>query len=33
LINASIIKGKPGTKKETVQAVIVRQKKEYRRLL
>src|SRR3989344_4442183 len=31
LIFASIIKGKPGMKKETVLAVIVRQKKEYRR--
>jgi len=31
LIFASIVKGKPGMKKETVLAVIVRQKKEYRR--
>ncbi len=32
LINASIIKGKPGMKKQVVQAVVVRQKKEFRRL-
>ncbi len=32
LVNASIIKGKPGMKKQVVQAVIVRQRKEYRRL-
>ncbi|MBS3134360.1 50S ribosomal protein L14 [Candidatus Woesearchaeota archaeon] len=32
LVNASIIKGKPGMKKQVVQAVIVRQKKPYRRL-
>lgn len=32
LVYASIIKGKPGMKKQVVQAVIVRQKKEYRRL-
>jgi len=32
LVNASIIKGKPGMKKQVVQAVIVRQKKEYRRV-
>ena len=31
LVFASIIKGRPGMKKETVIAVIVRQKKEYRR--
>ncbi len=31
LIFASIIKGRPGMKKETVLAVVVRQKKEYRR--
>jgi len=31
LVNASIIKGKPGMKSQVVQAVIVRQKKEYRR--
>jgi len=31
LVNASIVKGKPGTKKQTVLAIIVRQKKEYRR--
>ncbi|MAG47798.1 50S ribosomal protein L14 [archaeon] len=31
MVNCSIIKGKPGTKKETVQAIIVRQKKEFRR--
>lgn len=31
LVNASIIKGKPGMKKQTVLAVIVRQRKEYRR--
>ena len=31
LIFASIVKGKPGMKKETVLAIIVRQKKEYRR--
>jgi large subunit ribosomal protein L14 len=31
LIYASIIKGKPGMKSETVLAVIVRQRKEYRR--
>ena len=31
LVFASTIKGKPGTKKQTVLAVIVRQKKEYRR--
>ncbi|MFH1209573.1 MAG: 50S ribosomal protein L14 [archaeon] len=30
-VNASIIKGKPGMKSQVVQAVIVRQKKEYRR--
>jgi len=32
LVNASIIKGKPGMKKQVVQAIIVRQKKEYKRL-
>lgn len=32
LVNASIIKGKPGMKKQVVQAVIVRQRKEFRRL-
>jgi large subunit ribosomal protein L14 len=31
LVNASIKKGKPGTKKQVVLAVIVRQKKEYKR--
>jgi large subunit ribosomal protein L14 len=31
LVYASILKGKPGMKKETVLAIIVRQKKEYRR--
>ncbi|MEK6932224.1 MAG: 50S ribosomal protein L14 [Nanoarchaeota archaeon] len=31
LIFASIVKGKPGMKKETVLAIVVRQKKEYRR--
>ena len=31
LIYASIIKGKPGMKKETVLAIVVRQRKEYRR--
>src|SRR3989338_5350150 len=31
LVNASVVKGKPGTKKQTVLAVIVRQKKEYMR--
>jgi large subunit ribosomal protein L14 len=31
MVNASIVKGKPGTKKQVVQAIIVRQKKEYRR--
>ena len=31
LVNASVVKGKPGTKKQTVLAIIVRQKKEYRR--
>ena len=32
LVNASIVKGKPGMKKQVVQAVIVRQKMPYRRL-
>jgi large subunit ribosomal protein L14 len=32
LVNASIIKGRPGMKKQVVQAVIVRQRKEYKRL-
>lgn len=32
LVNASIIKGKPGMKKQVVQAVIVRQRRPYRRL-
>src|SRR3989344_8827865 len=32
LVNASIVKGKPGMKKQVVQAVIVRQKQPYRRL-
>ncbi len=32
LVNASILKGKPGLKKQVVQAVIVRQRKEFRRL-
>ena len=32
LVNASIIKGKPGMKKQVVQAVTVRQKQPYRRL-
>ncbi|MEK6841367.1 MAG: 50S ribosomal protein L14 [Nanoarchaeota archaeon] len=31
LIYASIVKGRPGMKKETVLAIIVRQRKEYRR--
>ena len=31
LVNASTVKGKPGTKKQTVLAVIVRQRKEYKR--
>jgi len=31
LVNASTVKGKPGTKKETMLAVIVRQRKEYKR--
>lgn len=31
LVYASIKKGKPGMKKQVVQAVIVRQRKEYRR--
>src|SRR3972149_4533649 len=31
LVNASVVKGKPGSKKQTVLAIIVRQKKEYRR--
>ncbi len=31
LVYASIIRGKPGMKKETVLAIIVRQRKEYRR--
>jgi len=31
LVNASTVKGKPGTKKQTVLAIIVRQKKEYKR--
>ena len=31
LVYASIVRGKPGMKKETVLAIIVRQKKEYRR--
>src|SRR3989344_8685996 len=31
LVNASIVKGKPGMKKQTVLAIIVRQKLEYRR--
>jgi len=31
LVYASVFKGKPGTKKQTVLAVIVRQRKEYRR--
>ena len=31
LVNASIIKGKSGMKKQIVQAIIVRQRKEYRR--
>lgn len=31
IVNASIVKGKPGMKKQVVQSVIVRQKKEYRR--
>ena len=31
LVNASITKGKPGLKKQVVQAVVVRQKKEFRR--
>jgi len=31
-VNASIIKGKSGMKSQVIQAVIVRQKKEYRRI-
>lgn len=31
MVNASIIKGKPGMKKQVVNSIIVRQKKEYRR--
>ncbi len=31
LVMASVVRGKPGMKKEVVFAVIVRQKKEYRR--
>lgn len=31
LIIASIVKGKPGLKKQIVQAVVVRQRKEFRR--
>lgn len=31
LVYASIVKGKPGMKKETVLAIVVRQRKEYRR--
>ena len=32
MVNASIVKGRPGMKKQVVQAVIVRQRKSYRRL-
>ena len=32
MVNASIVKGRPGMKKQVVQAVIVRQKFPYRRL-
>ena len=32
MVNASIVKGKPGMKSQVVQAIIVRQKREYRRL-
>src|SRR3989344_222777 len=32
MVYASTVRGKPGTKKLTVLAVIVRQKKEYRRI-
>ncbi|MBR9698882.1 50S ribosomal protein L14 [Candidatus Woesearchaeota archaeon] len=32
LVIASVVKGKPEMRKQTVMAVIVRQKKEYRRL-
>lgn len=31
LVTASVIKGKPDMRKQVVQAIIVRQKKEYRR--
>lgn len=32
LVNASVVRGKPEMRKQTVLAVIVRQKREYRRL-
>ncbi|MBS3153187.1 50S ribosomal protein L14 [Candidatus Woesearchaeota archaeon] len=32
MVNASIVKGKPGLKGQVVPAIIVRQRKEYRRL-
>ncbi|MCK5282747.1 MAG: 50S ribosomal protein L14 [Nanoarchaeota archaeon] len=32
LVNASVVKGKPEMRKQTILAIIVRQKKEYRRL-
>src|SRR3989338_8918874 len=32
MVNASIVKGKPGLKAQVVPAIIVRQRKEYRRL-
>ena len=32
IVNASIVKGKPGMKSQVVQAIIVRQRREYRRL-
>lgn len=31
MVNASVLKGAPGMKKQVVQAIIVRQKKEYKR--
>lgn len=31
LVNASVVKGRPDVRKQVVQAIIVRQKKEYRR--
>lgn len=32
LVNASVVKGRPDVRKQVVQAIIVRQKKEYRRV-